>query len=76
MSDKLSEKFRSFVFDESPENGNEDVIKELNSRATQGDIHHRLILDNGLGRDYFYECMRLAYNVIRSFEIEELENER
>lgn len=73
MGRKLSDKFRGFVFDESPDNGNEDVIKTLNLVVAQGNIEYQILLDDELGEPYFYECMRLAYNVIKSFEVEELE---
>ena len=36
MNQELSDKFRGFVFDESPDNGNEDVIKTLNLVVAQG----------------------------------------
>lgn len=70
MGDKLSEKFRSYVFDDTPENGNEDIIGMVNSEVSQDNNEHWIMLSEGVGRKYFYACMELAYNVIKSLEDE------
>lgn len=69
MSELLSEKFNYFVH-EDIESGTEDIISETNSLVANGDIDIQVMLDSEVGKKYFYECMRLAENVIKSFEDE------
>ncbi|ENZ6560584.1 hypothetical protein ACG6R3_002797 [Enterococcus faecium] len=68
----LSEKFQYFVSNNEM-SGIADQIAETNAIVADGDIQVREFLDSGVGRKYFYECMKLAENVIISFEQEESE---
>ena len=66
----ISKKFHEFVFENGDESGIDDQIKEVNSSVSSNNIEFNVLLDSGLGKKYFYECMRLAENVIVSFENE------
>lgn len=67
---KISTRFVEFI--DSDQNGMEDVISELNSKVAKEDIETELVLKD-LGEEYFLECMKLAINVIISFENEEVD---
>ena len=66
----ISKKLHEFVFENGDESGIDDQIKEVNSSVSSNNIEFNALLDSGLGKKYFYECMRLAENVIVSFENE------
>lgn len=65
---KISEKFSEFINLEN--NGLDDVVAELNSKVAKGNTKVELMLSE-YGGKYFLECMKLANNVIVSFEKEE-----
>jgi hypothetical protein len=62
---KISEEFQEFL--ESETSGTGDVITELIVKVV-GDDHEAEIVLEQYGKDLFMECMRLARNVIISFE--------
>ncbi|EOL42019.1 hypothetical protein [Enterococcus phoeniculicola] len=70
MSEKLSKLFHEFVY-ENDCNGNEEIIAETNEIVAGEDIEAGTMLDDRLGEKYFYKCMDLAENVIKSFEDEQ-----
>lgn len=61
----ISEQFSDFI--DSEENGLDDIVSELNSKVALGNIDTEVTLDK-CGKQYFLECMKLAKNVIISFE--------
>lgn len=69
---KISACFAEFL--DSEENGMEDIISELNSKVAQGSTKNEIALEE-CGKEYFLECMKLAINVIISFENEEDDGE-
>ena len=70
MNKKMSELFHEFVHDDEL-NGNDEIIRETNAVVAEDDIEVRTMLDDGVGKKYFYRCMELAENVIKSFEDEQ-----
>lgn len=70
--EKMSKKFHDFITD-SDVNGIIDIISETNSKVAGGDTELQAILDSGVGRRYFFSCILLAENVIKSFENEDVE---
>lgn len=70
MNKKMSELFHEFVHD-NDFNGNDEIIRETNAVVAEDDIEVRTMLDDGVGEKYFYRCMELAENVIKSFEDEQ-----
>lgn len=66
----MSELFHEFVYDDEL-NGNDEIIRETNAVVAEDDIEVRTMLDDGVGEKYFYECMELAENVIKSFKDEQ-----
>lgn len=67
----ISKKFHEFVFEDGDMSGIDCQIKEVNNSVSSNNIELNTLLDSGLGKKYFYECMKLAENVIISFENEE-----
>lgn len=67
---KMSEKVRWFTYD-CESSGIEEIISETNSVVANGDIEVQTMLDSEFGSKYFYACMDLAINVIKSFENEQ-----
>ncbi|MDT2794275.1 hypothetical protein P7H53_05995 [Enterococcus thailandicus] len=70
MNKKMSELFHEFVHD-NDFNGNDEIIRETNAVVAEDDIEVRTMLDDGVGEKYFYRCMELAENVIKSFKDEQ-----
>ncbi|WP_369118155.1 hypothetical protein [Enterococcus thailandicus] len=70
MNKKMSELFHEFVYDDEL-NGNDEIIRETNAVVAEDDIEVRTMLDGRVGEKYFYRCMELAENVIKSFEDEQ-----
>ena len=70
MNKKMSELFHEFVYDDEL-NGNDEIIRETNAVVAEDDVEVRTMLDDGVGEKYFYRCMELAENVIKSFENEQ-----
>lgn len=70
MNKKMSELFHEFVHDDEL-NGNDEIIRETNAVVAEDDIEVRTMLDDRVGEKYFYRCMELAENVIKSFEDEQ-----
>ena len=66
----MSELFHEFVYDDEL-NGNDEIIRETNAVVAEDDIEVRTMLDGRVGEKYFYRCMELAENVIKSFEDEQ-----
>lgn len=69
---KMSKKFHQFI-ENSDVNGINDIISETNSKIAGDNIELQVMLDSGVGRMYFYQCMLLAEKVIKSFEHEEVQ---
>lgn len=70
MNKKMSELFHEFVHDDEL-NGNDEITRETNAVVAEDDIEVRTMLDDRVGEKYFYRCMELAENVIKSFEDEQ-----
>lgn len=70
MSKKMSTLFHEFVHDNDL-NGNDEIISETNAIVAGDDIEVGTMLDDQVGEKYFYKCMELAENVIKSFENEQ-----
>ena len=71
MSELISKQFHNFVFNQGDIGGTKDVIADLNGVVSCNDIALSAVLDSGVGEKYFYESMKLAENVIISFEKEQ-----
>ncbi|EFT88283.1 hypothetical protein [Enterococcus faecalis] len=71
MSTKMSTLFHEFVYDNEL-NGIDEIIREANAVVAEDDIEVGTMLDDQVGEKYFYKCMELAENVIKSFEDEQL----
>lgn len=71
MSELISKQFHNFVFNQGDIGGTKDVIADLNGVVSCNDIALSTVLDSGVGEKYFYESMKLAENVIISFEKEQ-----
>lgn len=71
MIEKISEKFHDYVFNQSEVSGVEDQISEINDIVSRKNIALSVSLESGAGEKYFYESMKLAENVIKSFETEQ-----
>lgn len=67
---KMSEKVRWFMYDDDM-SGVQEIISETNSVVADDDIEVQTMLDSEIGSKYFYACMVLAINVIKSFEAEQ-----
>ncbi|EGO8268988.1 hypothetical protein ABE855_09545 [Enterococcus faecalis] len=72
MSTKMSTLFHEFVYDNEL-NGIDEIIREANAVVAEDDIEVGTMLDDQVGEKYFYKCMELAENVIKSFEDEQPE---
>lgn len=72
MSKKMSTLFHEFIHDNDL-NGNDEIIRETNAVVAEDDIEAGTMLDDRVGEKYFYKCMELAENVIKSFEDEQPE---
>lgn len=72
MSEKMSTLFHEFIHDNDL-NGNDEIIRETNAVVAEDDIEVGTMLDDQVGEKYFYKCMELAENVIKSFEDEQPE---
>uniref|UniRef100_UPI000CD7FA29 hypothetical protein n=1 Tax=Escherichia coli TaxID=562 RepID=UPI000CD7FA29 len=48
-----------------------EIIRETNAVVAEDDIEACTMLDNRVGEKYFYKCIELAENVIKSFEDEQ-----
>lgn len=72
MSTKMSTLFHEFVYDNEL-NGIDEIIRETNAVVAEDDIEVGTMLDDQVGEKYFYKCMELAENVIKSFEDEQPE---
>lgn len=72
MSKKMSTLFHEFIHDNDL-NGNDEIIRETNAVVAEDDIEVGTMLDDQVGEKYFYKCMELAENVIKSFEDEQPE---
>lgn len=70
MNKKMSELFHEFVHD-NDFNGNDEITRETNAVVAEDDVEVRTMLDDRVGEKYFYRCMELAENVIKSFEDEQ-----
>ncbi|MDM3980407.1 hypothetical protein [Enterococcus faecalis] len=70
MSKKMSTLFHEFVYEDDL-NGNDEIIRETNAVVAEDDIEVGTMLDDQVGEKYFYKCMELAENVIKSFEDEQ-----
>ncbi|EHY9269557.1 hypothetical protein K4972_002723 [Enterococcus faecalis] len=70
MSKKMSTLFHEFVHEDDL-NGNDEIIRETNAVVAEDDIEVGTMLDDQVGEKYFYKCMELAENVIKSFEDEQ-----
>lgn len=70
MSEKMSTLFHKFVHDNDL-NGIDEIIRETNAVVGEGNIQVGTMLDGGVGEKYFYKCMELTENVIKSFEDKE-----
>ncbi|HHU0232955.1 TPA: hypothetical protein ACT9Q1_002142 [Enterococcus faecalis] len=72
MSKKMSTLFHEFIHDNDL-NGNDEIIRETTAFVAEDDIEVGTMLDDRVGEKYFYKCMELAENVIKSFEDEQPE---
>lgn len=63
---KISKAFHDYIHELG--SGADEVIAETNYRVAGKNIDVLIWLEEGYGKKYFYECMKLAENVIKSFE--------
>lgn len=65
--EEISKAFHDFIHNDTG-SGTEEIIAETNSKVAGKNVDVLIWLQEGYGEKYFYECMSLAENVIKSFE--------